>query len=200
MTGSAIRRGGRRLRGGVAVIAQLCGRGPRAGLCRFPRLRVSIARGAVARCLRQHPFTRAAIPRDAAHVGRLTTKTEDRTDELVAIHARTIDKDGRRWLKVSLPILPNGTTGWVPGSALGQITKVQTWLTVDRARLRLTLVRSGRVILRAPIAIGRSIWPTPTGHFYIRNRLRDIAGAMYGPMAFGTSAHSSCDSTGPPAA
>jgi lipoprotein-anchoring transpeptidase ErfK/SrfK len=129
---------------------------------------------------------------DAPRVGRLTTKTEDRTDELVAIQARTIDKDGRRWLKVSLPILPHGTTGWVPSSALGEITKVRTWLKVDRARLRLTLVRSGHVILRVPIAIGRSNWPTPSGRFYIRNRLTGPGlGAMYGPLAFGTSARSS---------
>jgi hypothetical protein len=129
---------------------------------------------------------------DGRHVGRLTTKTEDGTDELVLIVARTRDRDGRRWLKVSMPMLPNGTEGWVPGSALSDIAKVRTWLKIDRRRLRLTLLRSGRVIMRARIGVGRSVWPTPRGHFYVRNRLEGRRlGSIYGPLAFGTSAHSS---------
>ena len=128
---------------------------------------------------------------DGRHVGRLETKTEDGTDELVLVLARTRDREGRRWLKVSLPILPNGTTGWVPGSALSDVAKVRTWLKIDRRRLRLTLLRSGRVVMRARIGVGRSIWPTPGGHFYVRNRLQGRKlGAIYGPLAFGTSAHS----------
>lgn len=128
---------------------------------------------------------------DGRHVGRLTTKTEDGTDELVLILARTRDRDGRRWLKVSMPMLPNGTEGWVPGSALSDIAKVRTWLKIDRKRLRLTLLREGRVIMRARIGVGRSIWPTPQGRFYVRDRLEGPGlGPMYGPLAFGTSAHS----------
>jgi hypothetical protein len=140
-----------------------------------------------------HAVTARAVPYwDGAHVARLTTKTEDSTDELVLVLARTRDREGRRWYKVSLPILPNGTTGWVPGSALGDIAKVRTWLKIDRRRLRLTLLRSGRVVMRARIGVGRSIWPTPRGHFYVRNRLAGRSlGAIYGPLAFGTSAHSS---------
>ena len=128
---------------------------------------------------------------DGRHVGRLTTKTEDGTDELVLILARTRDRDGRRWFKVSMPMLPNNTKGWVPASALSDVNKVRTWLKIDRRRLRLTLLRSGKVVLRARIGVGRSIWPTPRGHFYVRNRLSGRRlGPIYGPLAFGTSAHS----------
>jgi lipoprotein-anchoring transpeptidase ErfK/SrfK len=135
---------------------------------------------------------RAAPYWDGRHVGRLTTKTEDGTDELVLILSRTRDRDGRRWFQVSMPILPNGTKGWVPGSALGDVNKVRTWLKIDRRRLRLTLLRSGRVVMRARIGVGRSIWPTPGGRFYVRNRLSGRRlGPIYGPLAFGTSAHSS---------
>jgi hypothetical protein len=139
-----------------------------------------------------HAVTARAVPYwDGAHVGRLTTKTEDRTDELVLILARTRDRDGRRWLKVSMPMLPNGMAGWVPGSALGEVNKVRTWLKIDRRRLRLTLYRSGHVVMRARIGVGRSVSPTPAGHFYVRDRLAGRKlGAIYGPLAFGTSAHS----------
>jgi len=139
-----------------------------------------------------HAVTARDVPYwDGRHVGRLTTKTEDGTDELVLILARTRDRDGRRWFQVNMPILPNGTTGWVPGSALGDVNKVRTWLKIDRLRLRLTLLRSGRVVMRARIGVGRSIWPTPRGRFYVRNRLAGRSlGKIYGPLAFGTSAHS----------
>jgi len=128
---------------------------------------------------------------DGREVGRLTTKTEDGTDELVLIVARTRDRERRRWFQVRMPMLPNNTTAWVPGSALGVVNKVYTWVKIDRKRLRLTLLRKGRVIMRARIGIGRSIWPTPSGNFYVRNRLSGPRlGAIYGPLAFGTSAHS----------
>jgi hypothetical protein len=194
-TQSAIRRGGlTAAAAGLSLIAPSSSAAAAEQLgARFPAIDHLDQPGVLSRyAYVNHPVTARISPYwDAPHVGRLTTKTQDRTDELVAIQARTIDQDGRRWLKVSLPILPNGTTGWVPSSAIGEITKVRTWLRVDRARLRLTLVRSGQVILRVPIAIGRSISPTPPGRFYVRNRLRGRSlGAIYGPLAFGTSARS----------
>ena len=54
----------------------------------------------------------------------------------------------------------------------------------------MTLLRRGRAVLRAPIAIGRAGTPTPAGSFYVRDRLTRFAGRAYGPIAFGTSAQS----------
>jgi lipoprotein-anchoring transpeptidase ErfK/SrfK len=86
---------------------------------------------------------------------------------------------------------PNGRTGWVPRAALGGLHTVHTQLVVRRSRLRATLYRDGRAILRAPVGVGRPGLPTPAGHFYVRERLRiSGAGGAYGPLAFGTSAYS----------
>lgn len=99
--------------------------------------------------------------------------------------------DGQSWLRVRTPLLPAGTTGWVPGAALGAPHRVGTWLLVDRRALRLTLVRAGRVVVRAPIGIGTAGTPTPAGRFYIRDRLTGLdPRGLYGPEAFGTSARS----------
>jgi hypothetical protein len=134
---------------------------------------------------------RARPDADALIVGRLELKTEDGTDELVLALATTRGADGRRWVRVRLPIRPVGRTGWVPMSALEPLVRVKTWLRVDLRRLRATLIRSGRVVFRAPVAVGRSKWPTPRGEFYIRNKFvgfpRDT---IYGALAFGTSAKS----------
>jgi lipoprotein-anchoring transpeptidase ErfK/SrfK len=89
---------------------------------------------------------------------------------------------------VRLAVRPNGTTGWVPRSALGGYHTVRTHLHVDLHRLRATLHRDGRPVFRAPVAVGTVDWPTPTGNFYVRNRLTRYRSPAYGPVAFGTSA------------
>ena len=134
---------------------------------------------------------RARPDAGAPVVGRLKLKTEDGTDELVLVLASAFDADGREWLHVRLPIRPLGTTGWVPTTALEPLVGVTTWLRVDLRRLRATLVRSGRVVFRARIAVGRSKWPTPRGEFYIRNKFAGYRrNTIYGALAFGTSAKS----------
>jgi lipoprotein-anchoring transpeptidase ErfK/SrfK len=125
-------------------------------------------------------------------VTRLRLRTEDRTDELVLVVARRIDDAGTSWLKVRLPVRPNNTTGWVPETALGPLQPSRKWLYIERDRLRIRLERDGREVFRAQVGIGQDQWPTPRGKFYIRSRLEGYggAGSFYGPVAFGTSAHS----------
>ena len=45
-------------------------------------------------------------------------------------------------------------------------------------------------MLRAPVGVGLSQWPTPRGRFYVRNKLVRYRSDFYGPLAFGTSARS----------
>lgn len=131
-----------------------------------------------------------AEPRvDARRVARLRTLTPERTPELVLLLERK-EVAGRLWVRVRLPILPNGSTGWVPRSALGAYREVRTHLVVERKRLRVSLVRSGRTIFRARIGIGARRWPTPGGEFYVRSRLAGFDAPLYGPLAFGLSARS----------
>jgi lipoprotein-anchoring transpeptidase ErfK/SrfK len=93
-------------------------------------------------------------------------------------------------VRVRLPILPNGSTGWVPRSALGGYVAVKTHLVVDLRRLTAVLYREGQRIFSAPIGVGRANWPTPRGEFFVRNRLTRFHNAFYGPIAFGTNARS----------
>ena len=93
------------------------------------------------------------------------------------------------WVKVRLGILPNNSTGWVPRSSLGGYNAVRTHLFVNTTRLRLRLERAGRTVLRARIGVGKARSPTPTGEFFIRDRLTSLS-SFYGPLAFGTSARS----------
>jgi lipoprotein-anchoring transpeptidase ErfK/SrfK len=92
---------------------------------------------------------------------------------------------------VRLAVLPNDTTAWVPRSALGGYQFVHTHLVVDLGRLTATLYLDRKAIFRAPVGVGKPEWPTPTGQFYVRDRLTRFASPFYGPLAFGTSARSS---------
>jgi lipoprotein-anchoring transpeptidase ErfK/SrfK len=122
-------------------------------------------------------------------VARLKKRTPEHTVNIVLV-TRTAVRRGRLWVRVRLPVLPNGTQGWVMRGALSGYTFVDTHLVVSLRHRTLTLWREGRAIFRAPVGIGAPGTPTPQGQFYIRDRLTGYASAFYGPIAFGTSARS----------
>jgi hypothetical protein len=128
---------------------------------------------------------------DAKAVARLRYDTEDGLPEVYLVLARYRDSHGRSWLKVRLPMRPNGRVGWVPRDSLGGLHTVTTFLHVDKHRLRATLYRGGHRIWRAPVGVGKHGTETPGGRFYIRERLHVRSrNSLYGPLAFGTSAYS----------
>jgi len=97
----------------------------------------------------------------------------------------------RPWsFRVQVPVRPNGATRWVRAHAV-RLFWVDTRIVIHVRAARLELVRGGRVVLRSRIAPGAPKTPTPTGRFYITERLipRDPNGP-WGPAALGTSAFS----------
>ena len=135
-------------------------------------------------------IARVAPTSGAAAVAAVPTRAPEGTPSAVAVIAQRQDDGGRVWVHVRLPVLPNGTTGWVRRRALGGYETVDTRLDVDLTRLRATLYRDGRTVLRAPVGVGSPGWPTPRGEFYVRNKLTRYRSPAYGPIAFGTSARS----------
>ena len=135
-------------------------------------------------------LVRSQPKRTARVVTRLDTTTPDETRNLVLV-LEGLDKSPQEtWYRVRLPILPNNSTGWVPGSALGGLVKVNTHVYVDRAKLTLQLKRNGVTVFTTRIGVGKPYWPTPRGQFYVRDKLTNFNDPFYGPMAFGTSARS----------
>jgi len=131
----------------------------------------------------------ASLPVYSTPGGRVLTRLSNPNswhDQLVLLAtARSGD-----WLKVLLPIRPNGSTGWVASSSV-HVTWDPYRVVVDLSAHRLTLLDVGRPLLRAPVAVGAKSTPTPRGTFYITSLLRPPhpAGA-YGPYAFGLSGYS----------
>jgi lipoprotein-anchoring transpeptidase ErfK/SrfK len=140
--------------------------------------------------VRRSVVARARPARRARIVRRVARLTPEGTVTALPVTRRRTGRDGRLWLRVTLPVLPNGTSGWVPRRALGAYEVSHARLVVDLGRQRLTLLRRGRVVLRAPVGIGQDRWPTPSGTYLVRNRLEGYTKPEYGPVAFGTSARS----------
>ena len=133
-----------------------------------------------------HVRPSAASPAVAA----LAVWTTEGTPNLLTVLRSRTGADGKVWVAARLPILPNGSVGWVRRASLGPYTVVDTHLVVDRARLRATLYRAGRRVFTAPVGIGAAPWPTPAGEFAVRSELTRYASSFYGPIAFGTTARS----------
>ena len=140
--------------------------------------------------VRRDVLARRLPSASARAVGTLRADTPEATTNIVPLLARRRGADGELWLRVRLPALPNGTTGWVPRRALGAYGTARTHLIVDLDRRRATLRRDGRAVMRFSVGIGAPDAPTPRGEFIIRNRLTRYRSAFYGPIALGTSARS----------
>jgi L,D-transpeptidase catalytic domain len=95
-----------------------------------------------------------------------------------------------RWYRVLLPLRPNGATGYVRAEQI-TLRPVRARIAIDLSERSLTLFRGGRRVLRATAAVGTPATPTPSGRFYVNQRLvpGDPSGP-FGPGALGISAFS----------
>ena len=95
-----------------------------------------------------------------------------------------------KWAHVYLPIRPNGSTGWVRTKHL-KLARHDYRIVINLDRHSLTAMRGPKVLLHTPVGVGRAVTPTPSGLYYITELLKqpDPTG-LYGPYAFGLSAHS----------
>ena len=108
-----------------------------------------------------------------------------------SVLAERVDADCQAdWYRVRLPLRPNGSIGWVRAGEV-ELAPVTTRIDVDLSERRVVLYDRGRAVLRAPAAIGSPQTPTPTGRYYVDQRLipRDPSGP-FGPGAIGISAFS----------
>jgi len=91
---------------------------------------------------------------------------------------------------VQIPKRPNGVIAWVPARQV-VVARLSTRIVVDLSEKRVTLYKAGRQILSSKAAIGAPATPTPTGRFYVNQRLIPTdKGGPFGPGALGISAFS----------
>lgn len=127
---------------------------------------------------------------NSRQVDRLHFMTEDSLPEVYLVLAQVVYPH-ETWFEIRLPGRPNGRTGWVREQGLGPLHVTHKLVVVDERRLRLTVYVWGRKIFSAPVAIGKPSTPTPTGHFWIREKMGPLpASDPYYPYALGTADYS----------
>jgi len=94
------------------------------------------------------------------------------------------------WVRVLLPIRPNGSTGWVRAADV-TLSPVVYKIHIALDAHRINVFDRGTVIYSGPVADGAPTTPTPTGHYYIRVLIKAAdPNTVYGPYAYGLSSHS----------
>jgi lipoprotein-anchoring transpeptidase ErfK/SrfK len=94
------------------------------------------------------------------------------------------------WLKVLLPVRPNGSMGWIKATDV-RLTEHDYRITIKLSAHRITVTRGPRVVVDAPIGVGRAQTPTPGGLYYTKELLRPPnPNTVYGPYAYGLSGFS----------
>jgi lipoprotein-anchoring transpeptidase ErfK/SrfK len=127
----------------------------------------------------------------AGRIARFGRLNVNGVPTVFAVLGARLDRNCRAaWYRVQLPMRPNGRTGWVRASAVSE-RALHVRIVVDLSRRSVTLYRGPTPILVTPAAIGSPSTPTPTGRYYVNQKLvaPDPLGP-YGPAALGISAFS----------
>ena len=125
---------------------------------------------------------RATVPRLSVYDapdGRVTRVLDNPTVENAVLNTLVLDRRGA-WLRVQLPVRPNGTSGWVRAADMAPY-EVPYRIVVQLCRHRLTLFKGGREVWAQPVAIGAPGTPTPKGAFYVDFITPMRASGAYGP-------------------
>jgi len=127
----------------------------------------------------------------STRVSRLHWYTEDGFPEIYLLLRAHWDRRGLEWVKLRIPMRPNGQVGWVEANALSRLHLTHQQVLVSRPRLRIYLYDSGHLMWSAPVAVGKPSTPTPPGYFWIRERFTiSNPSSGYYPYAFGTADYS----------
>lgn len=118
------------------------------------------------------------------------TTTLDNPNENGAPLVFLVEEDLGDWLKVLLPVRPNGSTGYVKAADVDVVENPYR-IDIALADHRLVVTKGDEVIADERIGVGTESTPTPGGRYYIKELLQPPdPGGAYGPYAYGLSGFS----------
>jgi len=131
--------------------------------------------------------TGADVPVSATAGGAVTSTLPNPQASGAPLVFRVVEQQSG-WVRVQLAKRPNGSTGWVPTSAV-KLTSDPYAIVVSVADNTLDLYKDGSVLHSYPVATGTGGTPTPAGRFALTELLAPTNDG-YGPYAYGTTAFS----------
>lgn len=94
------------------------------------------------------------------------------------------------WLRVLLPLRPNGSEGWIKRAEV-TLNSHRFRILVELGAHRITVTEGDEVVLQEPIGVGTTDTPTPGGLYYTKELLQPPnPNGPYGPFAYGLSGFS----------
>jgi lipoprotein-anchoring transpeptidase ErfK/SrfK len=111
-----------------------------------------------------------------------------RPQEMFAVRKAT-GSDGEVWYRVSIPMRPNGTYGWIPANTVS-LKPTHSQIVVNLNRRTIDLYRFGKHKWHGKVAIGAPGRETPVGHYYVATRFVPYHDTFLGVFAEETSAYS----------
>lgn len=91
------------------------------------------------------------------------------------------------FIRVLMPLRPNGTVGWVKASEV-TLERLSYRITIEVDTNTLTVESTDGVIVSTKVALGTNNTPTPTGLFYVREIVPQAnPNGGLGPVALGLS-------------
>ncbi len=135
------------------------------------------------------PVTAYVRPSTSAPVKAKFAKSTIHGYPSIFLVRHTRDLPGGVWYDVWLPIRPNGSHGWIREGAVA-IYSTTARIVVDLSSHTLSVYLRGTLKDTFPVATGTAQLPTPTGYFYMNQKLRPPSpGGPYGVLALGISAY-----------
>jgi hypothetical protein len=110
-----------------------------------------------------------------------------RLQELFAVAERT-GADGKPWYRISVPMRPNGTMGWIPADS-ARLAPTASAILIHRRARTIDVYAHGRHVLHATVAVGAPGMETPLGRYYVQARFVPDD-PFLGVFALETSAYS----------
>lgn len=111
-----------------------------------------------------------------------------RPQEMFAVRKAT-GSDGNVWYRVSIPMRPNGSYGWVPASTVS-LKPTHSQIVVNLRSRTIDLYRFGKHKWHGKVAIGAPGRETPVGHYFVAARFVPYHDPFLGVFAVETSAYS----------
>ncbi len=129
-------------------------------------------------------------PNPSAHVIRVMHmfRSDFRPQEMLAVR-ETTGSDGQAWYRVSIPMRPNGTYGWIPANTV-KLSPTHSQIVVNLGTRTIDIYRFGKHKWHGIVAIGAPGRETPVGHYFVAARFVPYHDPFLGVFAVETSAYS----------
>ena len=93
------------------------------------------------------------------------------------------------WLKVQMPVRPNGREGWIKATDVTLSTN-HSHITINLGERSLKAFANGQQTLETKVVVGKEDTRTPTGRFYVTDFEEKYPGSAYGSWILPLNAYS----------